>query len=289
MAKTVQDEIERYLATGDSDLSYLAWPGDSFLERATRGRQDLRDALVAEVKRRQTGLRTRRLPAGLDVLSYSRAKLAPMVKGLFPRVERPVVLDALARSVVFVHRGNIGRMLQEMNFHCSAWNLAELYLHNIGADTLGDAQSIVGMGIELTSYVSMAYFDQTGPFEDFVIHEAAHVFHNCKRRTIGLPSARRKEWLLSIAYRKRELFAYSCEAYSRIHASAKSPTQRKELLEKYRNGQVPSAVMDQEAEHITILEEAVAARNGWKRILAACREDCWGAPTAPLASDTPSG
>jgi hypothetical protein len=213
-----------------------------------------------------------------------------MVRGLFPRVERPVVLDALARSVVFVHRGNIVRLLQEMNFRRSAWDLANLYLHNIGADSLGDAQAIVGMGIELTSYVSMAYFDQTGPFEDFVVHEAAHVFHNCKRRTIGLPSARRKEWLLSIACRKRELFAYSCEAYSQIHASAKSPAQRKELLEEYRNGQVPYAVEDQEAEHLTILEEAVATRNGWKRILAACREDCWGAPRGPaLATDAPSG
>jgi hypothetical protein len=177
-----------------------------------------------------------------------------------------------------------------MNFRRSAWDLANLYLHNIGADSLGDAQAIVGMGIELTSYVSMAYFDQTGPFEDFVVHEAAHVFHNCKRRTIGLPSARRKEWLLSIACRKRELFAYSCEAYSQIHASAKSPAQRKELLEEYRNGQVPYAVEDQEAEHLTILEEAVATRNGWKRILAACREDCWGAPRGPaLATDAPSG
>jgi hypothetical protein len=35
MARTVQGEIERYLTTGESDLDYPIWPGDSFLERAT--------------------------------------------------------------------------------------------------------------------------------------------------------------------------------------------------------------------------------------------------------------
>ena len=128
------------------------------------------------------------------------------------------------------------------------------------------------MGIEKTSYVSMACFEDTAPFDDFVVHEAAHIFHNCKRQTIGLPHSRRKEWLLPIAFEKRELFAYSCEAYSRILELARDPGRRKELLDQYRDGHIPSALEDQEEEHLKVLENAVAARNGWKHILDGCRD-----------------
>jgi hypothetical protein len=40
----------------------------------------------------------------------------------------------------------------------------------------------------------MDYFDTGDPFSDYVVHEAAHVFHNTKRTTIGLPETRRKVW-----------------------------------------------------------------------------------------------
>ena len=39
------------------------------------------------------------------------------------------------------------------------------------------------------------------------------LFHNCMRRTIGLAETKGREWLLDIEYRKRETFAYACEAY----------------------------------------------------------------------------
>lgn len=36
------------------------------------------------------------------------------------------------------------------------------------------------------------------------MHEAAHVFHNCKRSNLGLTETQSKVWLLDIEYRKRE-------------------------------------------------------------------------------------
>ncbi len=33
------------------------------------------------------------------------------------------------------------------------------------------------------------------PFADFIVHEAAHILHNCKRATVGLRETRRNEWL----------------------------------------------------------------------------------------------
>lgn len=55
---------------------------------------------------------------------------------------------------------------------------------------LMDAHRIVGLSEETTCYVSTDYFAATDRFADFVVHEAAHIFHKCKRRTIGLPDER---------------------------------------------------------------------------------------------------
>jgi hypothetical protein len=62
----------------------------------------------------------------------------------------------------------------------------------------------------------MDYFQTEEPLADFIVHEVAHIFHNCKRKRIGLPFPRRREWLLEIDFAKRETFACACEAYSRL-------------------------------------------------------------------------
>jgi hypothetical protein len=91
------------------------------------------------------------------------------------------------------------------------------------AELLGKtAPHLVGLSEETTCYVSPEYFSQDDPFADFIVHEAAHIFHNCKRAIVGLRQTRRKEWLLDIEYRKRETFAYSCEAYARLQRKPKT-------------------------------------------------------------------
>jgi len=49
---TIADEVERYLRTGETDPHHAAWPGNGFMERANRANEDLRGALVREVRRR---------------------------------------------------------------------------------------------------------------------------------------------------------------------------------------------------------------------------------------------
>jgi hypothetical protein len=102
------------------------------------------------------------------------------------------------------------------------------------------------------------------------VHEAAHIFHNCKRRTIGIPETRRKEWLLPIEFRKRETFAYACEAYARILELGASLADRKALLSELSRGPLPGDERVDGDEYLDILREAVQARNGWKRIPARC-------------------
>ena len=265
-------EIERYLLTGEhDDLFYSAWPGNNLVDRAQRGHAALRRALVAEVQRRTKHVVGPEAHLDLDVIAFTRAKVTPMVQGLFPRREQEVVLDALGRSVVFLMPSNIQTVLAETQWHTTAWDLANLYLESVGAELLSeDAPRLLGLSEETTCYVSAEYFRAGDPLADFVVHEAAHVFHNCKRRTIGLRETRGREWLLQIEFAKRETFAYACEAYSRILVLGAKPAERRRLLAALEQQPLPERAGVHADEYVDILHEAVTARNGWKRILERC-------------------
>ncbi len=105
------------------------------------------------------------------------------------------------------------------------------------------------------------------------MHEAAHIFHNWKRESIGLPSSRTREWLLAIGFRRRETFAYACEAYSRILTLGATRRDRARLHEEYAASALPSDEQAEGAEIVDILREAVGARNGWARIRTRCAPD----------------
>jgi len=73
-----------------------------------------------------------------------------------------------------------------------------------------------------------------------------------------------------MCYRKRELFAYACEAYATILEKAGSPADRRRLHAEYAANWAPSADGMDRDELIAAVAEAVNARNGWKRILRRC-------------------
>lgn len=266
---TVAQEIEHYLRTGDSDPYRAAWAG-GFMERDKRASEDIRKALVREVRRLSVGLGQYPLPES-DTVVLTRTKVEPMVRGLFPRAEQNQVLALIERSVVFVTCANIESLLLECGFDSSAWKLANLYLASLGVEPLEEGwPHLVGMSEETTCYVSPEYFARNDPFDEFIVHEAAHIFHNCKRTAAGLRTTRSKEWLLDIEYRKRETFAYSCEAYARVLERGKNAFERRSLAEQYaRTARISDERVDT-AEVAGIVQAAAAARNGWKLILMRC-------------------
>ncbi len=264
-------EIDAFLRRGEHDLAFQAWPGDNFLVRAQSGNAALRRALISTVRERT---RHATLPEALtnrDIVAFTRGKVTPMVRGLFPAVEQERVLDTLARSVVFLTPATIDGVLEQMPWLRTAWDLANLYLADWDAELLSeDAPLLAGLSVGTTCYLSGGYFDQSGRFDDFLVHEVAHIFHNCKRVTIGLPETKRKEWLLEIEFSKRETFAYTCEAYSRILELADGAKERLRMLAEHGQGPMPSDERVNVDEYMDILREAVTVRNGWKRILKRC-------------------
>lgn len=270
--RAINREVRRYLRTGESDVVFSAWPGRNIFEQAENGDRDLRAAIIAEVHAREEGADFPAPQTEINLSCFTRNKVTPMVDGLFPKKERETVLGLLEKSVVFLHRDNIDQIMQEERWLSTVWDVANIYLSSIGGKPLSQKHAhIVGLSQETTCYVSMTYFDNDDPFADFVVHEVAHIFHNWKRRYAGMPHTRRREWLLSIDFTKRETFAYSCEAYSRVLEQAKNRAEKRRLLQEYSEEWVPESDdrVDWD-ELIDILGEAVDARNGWKRILSRC-------------------
>jgi len=260
--------VQRFLRTGDYDLKFPAWSGN-IIERETKATDDMLAALVTEVKKRSGKAAPVSFPA--DLVAFTRTKVEPMVRGLFRRDEQETVLAVLERSVVFLTPTNIEQVLLGCTWPHSAWDLANLYLGSVDAPLLGpDAPKIVGLSEETTCYVSPAYFADADPFADFVVHEAAHIFHNCKRHTIGLAETRTREWLLDIKFQKRETFAYACEAYARVLEHAPRLRDRQALAAEYGSKAVVSDSRVDPAEIGDLLAVACAARNGWKVILHRC-------------------
>jgi len=264
--------IEEYLATGHSRGKYWdAWPGPHVIERAKAADDALRGALVSVVKAREKAVPRPRIPGLKKLVELTRTRVEPMVRGLFARAEQDLVLGLLERSVVFVSPSNVQNLIWKQSFNPRAWDVANMYLLYIGAELLDEDVRIVGFSEETTCYVSPVYLAGRGPFDDFIVHEVAHVFHNWKREYAGLPHTKRKEWLLEIDFHKHETFAYTCEVFARILEQGSTPKERAALLEQYR--QEPFGREHIEVgidEHLDILNEAVSTRNGWKRILARC-------------------
>jgi hypothetical protein len=268
---TPEQETRHFVATGDHDMLYGAWPGRDFLEKARKGENELRGALIEEIRRRTEGCDPPSLPAGFDAGQFVLGKVGPMVRGFFPARERQAMFDLFEKSLLFVTHNNIEQLLSETHWMSTAWQVANLYLGSLGLPGL-DEQPVgfVGLSEEATFYVSIAYFEDGDPFADWVVHEAAHVFHNWKRDRAGLPVTRGREFLLEIAFAKREVFAYACEAYTKIVERAKSPADRRRLHAEYARNWVPDCDGLDRTELLDILADAVGARNGWKRILNRC-------------------
>ena len=265
-------EIRRYLETGqhDDDLGG-AWPGCTTVECAGNARAARRAALCGEVRKRAGEAIAPDFAVPADLPALVSARVAPMVRGLFSRREQEVVLQLLQHSVVVVTPANIEPLLVETRWEHTAWVLANLYLGSIGVPLLSpDAPQLVGISVDTTCYLSLDYLRHTDPLTDYLVHEAAHVFHNCKRRTLGLPATRTREWLLTIEFRKRETFAYACEAYGAIRAQAAGPAERTRLLRLLEARSGPGDERVDPEEFFDIVREACGARNGWARILARC-------------------
>jgi hypothetical protein len=265
-----EEAIRAYLETGKTDACYPAWGGSVF-RGSQEGAKEVREALVAAVKQKSAEAAARMVAAPMMRSEVLRDKLRPMINGLFSKNEREIVLEAIANDVVILTSDNVDQILLAESCSSTAWHLANLYLASIGSKPLHeDASCALGMNVGTTSYVSMKYFTQTNRFADYIMHEAAHAFHNCKRTLLGLRETRSREFLLNIDFCERETFAYACEVYSRVLQLGKTPAARIALAQEAIVDFVPPDEKVDIAKFHAALNAASKARNGWKKILEIC-------------------
>jgi hypothetical protein len=268
--KEIKEIARHYLETGE-DISRAELAYKPPFPRPTK--EELLAALSQEVRRREQEHPTAILPSGINPLLLARSKAEPMARGFFPAVERKAVQRVLEQSVIFLTADNIHRLITSVRWLRTAWRIANIYLDSIDAAPMGKDEDLqpVGLGEETTSYISLKYFNEDDPFADYVVHEMAHLFHNWKRALIGLRETRYKEFLLNISFARREIFAFSCEAYSRILELGKTPSERRQLFKRFScESRMP--LSKEREELLKIVETAVEARNGWKRILKMCSD-----------------
>lgn len=271
MHPEVQSKIDLFLQSGDYDPLFSAFDGSDLIDRCKRGHATMVDALTRKIATSERHVRIR-IPEGIpaDLRKFTRSKVEPIVRGLFKKSEQEAVLLLLDGCLIVLLPSTIQTILDSADLG-TAWKLANLYLLSIDAEPISsEAPSIVGMSVGTKCYVSMSYFDQCQPFDDYVVHEAAHLFHNSKREPIGLPTSRKSEWLLPIAFSKRELFAYSCEVYSRILVLSKDKRERLLEFDKAKDSFRPDDERVDPDQLFLILGEAIQARSGWKIILSHC-------------------
>lgn len=269
-----EHEIARYLATGhDDDDGWRRYEGPTSLEQMRVHGSALRSALLQRVAELEAAGEVPTPPAQCLDRSWLREKLRPMVEGLFVADDQPRVLEFVQGSVVFLTQGTVHRLLPELRWDHTAWCLARIWLDSIDAPPLADeAPGLLGLSEEKTCYVSLRYFQdlERDPFADYVVHEVAHLFHNNKRSYVGLPPCGRREWMLDIEFRKRELFAYACEVYSRIVARASNRREREALVAEFAPHAEGFADQLDPDELVDILRQAARAQSGWRAILRRC-------------------
>jgi hypothetical protein len=260
--------IEHYLRTGNHDPYFFDWSGD-IIERERRAHDDLKRALVDEVSRRAVDRRPSAEMPTIDLAAFTRGKVEPMVRGLFPPAEHEVMLRVLERSVVFLTP-------DRSRASCSTAH---------GSTPRGTSRT----STSAASTPSSSPTTRRGS-SDSARRPPASCRSTTSPRRIGLSTSsctrrrtcsttasaprwacpRRGEWLLEIAFQKREAFAYGCEAFSRVVERCPKIKDRPAMIEEYAHTFTPSDEHVDHDELVDILREAARVRNGWKHILARC-------------------
>jgi hypothetical protein len=195
-----------------------------------------------------------------------RARVEPMVRGLVQEDWQEIALrELVARTFVLNFRGAMAAMEVELP-SCdmeSAWRILWALCGDYGLRPDDIEMACDGLAGEY-AHVRWSAYETKDPYSDVVVHETAHLLHYLKPRNFGLHIRRRQERFVDIEFNHRELFAYACEAYSRVvlHGSRKA---RISFAEKMPEGAF-SFPRREIKDVAALVMDAARARNGWRVI-----------------------
>lgn len=216
------DSVERYILTGTVDPTFPDWPG-GLAERRRQGAQTLRAVLCRVVawRARQSPMAGARLP--IDVEGVVRARVSPMLRGLFSPEEAEVLTRSLPPRVVVLTAGTFPAAAERVPLE-AAWDLANLLLDDLRVPTLADdVPELLGLcaggrawvlprALRAAPLASGANPNSGAVGTDVIVHEVAHLLHIVPRGELGLLPP--EGTALAVPARRRETFAYAAEAWA---------------------------------------------------------------------------
>ena len=192
--------------------------------------------------------------------------IEPMVKGLVQGDWQEVGLRELAqRTFVLNFQGAKAAMEVELP-SCdmeSPWRILWGLYGDYGLKPDDIDMACDGLAGDF-AHVRWSAYQTKDPYSDVIIHEAAHLLHYLKPRNFGLHVRRHQERFVDIEFRHRELFAYACEAYSRV-----VPHRERKLRIAFAEKMADAAFsfpQGQLGEIAALVLSAARARNGWRVI-----------------------
>ena len=114
------------------------------------------------------------------------------------------------------------------------------------------------------AHVRWSAYQTDDPYSDVVVHEAAHMLHYLKPSHHGFKVRRGQERFVDVEFVHRELFAYACEAYSRVVLQG-ARKSRIAFAEKMLD-EAFSFPRTELKEVAALVLDAARARNGWRVI-----------------------
>lgn len=198
-----------------------------------------------------------------------RPSVEPMVNGLVQREWQEVaVRELISRTFVLNFRGAKAAMEVELP-SCdmeSAWRILWALYGDYGLKPNDIEMTCDGLAGDF-AHVRWSAYQTKDPYSDVIVHEAAHLLHYLKPRNFGLHVRRHQERFVDVEFRHRELFAFACEAYSRVvlHGPRKPRIAFAESM-KHDAFSFPTGQMEEVA---ALVLNAARARNGWRVIRAA--------------------
>jgi hypothetical protein len=260
--------IERFLRTGEK-----TWEG------AGSGRFSLAQFKEDEAYTRATKTAIRNLfellanllPAEARTIppvppETIRQRIDPMVTGLVPGDWREVALrEITARTFVLNLPGTKAAIEAELStcFMGDAWRILWALFGDLGLKLDDINVGCDGLAGDY-AHVRWSAYQTKDLYSDVVVHEAAHMLHYLKPSHYGLHVRRGQERFVDIEFCHRELFAYACEAYSRVILQGERKL-RSAFAEKMLDAAFSFPRGQIEAIAALVLT-AARARNGWRLI-----------------------
>jgi hypothetical protein len=196
-------------------------------------------------------------------------RLEPMVMGLVQSDWQEVTLHELtARTFVLNFQGAAAALDTELSSgyvggDTTGWRILWVCFGDYGLKPERIKMPCDGVACNF-AHVRWSSYETKDPYSDVVVHEAAHLLHYLKPRHYALHVGPHQKRFVDVEFRHYELFAFACEAYSRVvqHGGRRSRLSFA--------GQMPESAFsfprNQMEELAALVLKAAHARNGWRVI-----------------------